>query len=70
MNDTLSLQHYNTVRTEIEGRFFSVKEAVDLIDAIQARTIADPKLREAAAACWPEAVLERGLFDEENEDAR
>lgn len=52
MSDTLSWKHFRAVRTEIEGRFFSTDEAEQLVEAIEARTITDPKLRAAAASCW------------------
>lgn len=50
--DNLSAIHYKAVRTEIEGRFFSREEADQLKEAIEARTITDPKFRAAAASTW------------------
>lgn len=54
MSDTLSRQHFKAVETEIEGRFFLPDEAWKLKKAIDDRTFTDPKLRAAAAECWPE----------------
>lgn len=50
--DNLSEVHFKTVRTEIEGRFFSQEEAERLKEAIDDRTIRDPAIRVAAAKCW------------------
>lgn len=50
--DNLSVVHFKTVRTEIEGRFFSQEEADRLKEAIDSRTITDPKIRAEAAKCW------------------
>lgn len=50
--DNLSAVHFKTVRTEIEGRFFSQEEADQLKQAIDYRTITDPATRVAAAKCW------------------
>ena len=52
MNDNLSTVHFKAVSNEIEGRFFSLKEACELRRVIDARTIEDPRLRAAAAKCW------------------
>ena len=54
MSDTLSWKHFRAVRTEIEGRFFSVQEANALKEAIDGRIVTNPELRAAAAKCWPE----------------
>lgn len=50
--DNLSEVHFKTVRSEIEGRFFSQEEADRLKQAIDERTITDPTIRVAAAKCW------------------
>ena len=52
MSDTLSKIHLQAVRAEIEGRFFSADEATELKQAIDKRTVTDPRIREAAAKCW------------------
>jgi hypothetical protein len=51
-NDNLSTMHLKAVRAEIEGRFFSAEEASQLKQAIDLRTVTDPRIREAAAKCW------------------
>jgi hypothetical protein len=52
MADNLSVVHFKTVRTEIEGRFFSQEEADQLKDAIDRHTITDPNIRIEAAKSW------------------
>jgi hypothetical protein len=52
--DNLSEVHYKTVWSEIQGRFFSQSEAAVLKDAIDKRTITDPKIRTEAAKAWGE----------------
>lgn len=56
--DNLSALHFKTVRTEIEGRFFSQEEADLLKQVIDLHTVTDPVIRAAAAKCWPEAGKE------------
>ena len=50
--DNLSAIHYKTVWAEIQGRFFSRKEADDLKEAIDRATVTDPLIRAEAAKCW------------------
>lgn len=50
--DVLSRVHFRTVRAEIEGRFFSQKEADQLKEAIDLHTITDPHTRVLAAKAW------------------
>ena len=57
MADILSVKHYKAVWAEIQGRFFSIQESQELIEAIQDRTITDPHLRAAAAKCWDDVTL-------------
>lgn len=52
MSDNLSVVHFKTVWTEIQGRFFSQEEATKLKDAIDRATVTDPKTRIEAAKCW------------------
>lgn len=50
--DNLSAVHFNTVWTEIQGRFFSQEEAEQLKAAIDRATVTDPQVRIEAARCW------------------
>ncbi len=52
--DNLSAPHFKKVWAEIQGRFFSEKEANELKEAIDKATVTDPQIRAAAASCWPE----------------
>ena len=54
MADTLSRVHFKTIFNELQGRFFSQKEADELKEAIDKATVTDPQIRAAAATCWPE----------------
>ena len=47
--DNLSKVHFKTVWSEIQGRFFSKDEADGLKAEIDAHTVTDPRIREAAA---------------------
>jgi len=50
--DNLSIRHFNAVHSEIQGRFFSQKEADLLKKAIDRATVTDPQIRAEAAKCW------------------
>ena len=52
MADNLSVIHFKAVYTEIQGRFFSQKEADDLKGLIDRATVTDSKVRIEAAKCW------------------
>jgi hypothetical protein len=52
--DNLSTVHFKAVHTEIQGRFFSQKEAAELKEAIDRATVTDPQVRIEAAKCWAE----------------
>lgn len=52
MADNLSRKHFKAVSAEIEGRFFAEDEAAALKEAIDDRTITDPKTRFLAAQTW------------------
>ena len=54
MIDNLSRIHFKAVHTEIQGRFFSEKEAEELKAAIDRATITDPRIRVEAARSWEE----------------
>ena len=50
--DNLSYVHFNTVLSEIEGRFFSQEEANQLKEQIDRHTITNPQTRKLAAKSW------------------
>lgn len=50
--DDLSRVHFKAVWSEIQGRFFSRKEADELKEAIDRATVTDPLIRAEAAKCW------------------
>lgn len=52
MADDLSAVHFKTVWSEIQGRFFSEREADDLKEAIDRHTVTDPHVRVMAAKAW------------------
>lgn len=52
MADDLSAVHFKTVWSEIQGRFFSQKEADELKETIDRHTITEPYIRSAAAEAW------------------
>ena len=52
--DDLSRVHFKAVWSEIQGRFFSRKEAEELKEAIDTAIVTDPLIRAEAAKCWEE----------------
>lgn len=50
--DNLSREHYKAVWSEMQGRFFSRKEADDLKQDIDDRVVTDPIIRAEAAKNW------------------
>ena len=50
--DNLSAVHFKTVWAEIQGRFFSRKEAEELKETIDRHTVTDPLIRAEAAKAW------------------
>lgn len=52
MADDLSAMHFRTVWAEIQGRFFSQKEADELKECLDRHTITEPQIRAAAARAW------------------
>jgi hypothetical protein len=56
--DNFSVVHFKTVWAEIQGRFFSQKEADELKEAIDHRTVTNPHVRAAAAESWKDVSKE------------
>ena len=50
--DTLSREHYLTIWSEMQGRFFSQDEADNLRREIEKRIITDPEMRAVCAQSW------------------
>jgi hypothetical protein len=50
--DILSVEHYRRVWAEIQGRFFTQKEADELKELIDHHTVTDPEIRAAGAKAW------------------